>query len=122
MSERKYSAGPWRAEQTATGLWWVMAPEDENDHDFRDDYEPILESSGTGFNFEHDAKLAAAAPELLEACRQALWFMDVDAEELPRAIKAWEAGAPTAERGEWQNRARGRLRRAIEKAGGRDDS
>lgn len=58
--------GPWKAHQTAGGEWWVMAP-DETDHDFRDDSEPIFESSGVAPDFEHDAKLMAAAPELFDA-------------------------------------------------------
>lgn len=63
MSE--HDPGPWKAKQTAGGEWWIMAP-DDSDHDFRDDYEPIFESSGTGLNFEADAHLIAVAPEMYD--------------------------------------------------------
>ena len=53
-------AGPLRAEQTAGGEWWITAP-DDSDHDFREDYEPIFESSGTGPEFEKWAKLIVEA-------------------------------------------------------------
>lgn len=71
MSE--HTPGPWKAEQTAGGEWWITAP-DSSDHDYRDDYEPIFEASGVGPSFEHDAKLAAAAPDLLEAVETAREF------------------------------------------------
>ena len=61
----------WKAERSGGGEWWVLAPNDPGDHEFQDDYEPILEASGVGYNFEEIAKLAASAPELLAALRWA---------------------------------------------------
>lgn len=55
---------PLKAEKTAGGEWWITAP-DDSDHEFREDFEPIFESSGVGFpEFETYARLFAAAPKL----------------------------------------------------------
>ena len=66
----------WKAERSGGGAWWVLAPNDPGDHEYQDDYEPILEASGVFYNFEQIAKLAASAPELLEACKKAYNFLD----------------------------------------------
>lgn len=55
MSDEGTMKGPLQAHQAAGGEWWIMAP-DDSDHDFRDDFEPIFESSGTGPEFERWAK------------------------------------------------------------------
>lgn len=68
-----------------------------------------------------DARLIAAAPDLYEACKEALRFLDVDAKEVPMAVEAWGSGFPTAERAEWQDRARDGLRDALKRAEGDDD-
>ena len=56
---------PWKHTQTSSGEWWITAP-DDSDHDFRNDYEPIFESSGTGEQFRLDAQFIALAPEIIE--------------------------------------------------------
>jgi hypothetical protein len=56
MSDEGTMKGPLQAHQTASGEWWIMAP-DDSDHDFRDDFEPIFEASGVGPEFEQWARL-----------------------------------------------------------------
>ena len=62
MSISRY---PWKCEKTATGEWWITAPND-SDHEFRVDYEPIYESSGTVKQLGVDGRFLAQAPAIIE--------------------------------------------------------
>ncbi len=55
---------PWRCEKTASGEWWITSP-DDSDHQFRADYEPIFESSGTIPQLGVDGEFIAKAPEVV---------------------------------------------------------
>lgn len=55
---------PWRCEKTVPGEWWITSP-DDSDHDYRSDYEPIFESSGTIPQFGIDGKFIAQSPEIV---------------------------------------------------------
>ncbi len=56
---------PWRCEKTTPGEWWITAP-DDSDHEFREDFEPIFESSGTPPQFGVDGNFIAKSPEIIE--------------------------------------------------------
>ncbi len=55
---------PWRCEKTVPGEWWVTSP-DDSDHEYREDYEPIFESSGTIPQFGIDGNFIARSPEIV---------------------------------------------------------
>ena len=55
---------PWKITRTVSGEYWVCAP-DNSDHDYRSDYEPIYESSGTIPQLKTDGEFIAAAPEII---------------------------------------------------------
>jgi len=69
----KATPGPWKSLITASGEYWIAALGD-SDHDYREDFEPIFESSGRESNFKADAKFVAAnrqdVPRLLAKVRQ----------------------------------------------------
>lgn len=56
---------PWRCEKTASGEWWITSP-DDSDHEYREDYEPIFESSGTIAQFGADGDFIARSPEIVK--------------------------------------------------------
>ena len=55
---------PWRCEKTVPGVWWVTSP-DDSDHEYREDYESIFESSGTIPQFGIDGNFIARSPEIV---------------------------------------------------------
>lgn len=55
---------PWRCEKTAPGEWWITSP-DDSDHEYRADYEPIFESSGTIPQLGIDGDFIAKSPEVV---------------------------------------------------------
>ncbi len=55
---------PWRCEATVPGEWWITSP-DDSDHEYRADYEPIFESSGTIPQFGIDGNFIARSPEII---------------------------------------------------------
>lgn len=58
------SPWPWGFTKTAGGEYWVTSP-DDSDHEHREDYEPIFESSGTIPQFRIDAEFIANAPFII---------------------------------------------------------
>lgn len=55
---------PWRCEKTASGEWWITSP-DDSDHEYRADYEPIFESSGTISQLGIDGEFIAQSPKVV---------------------------------------------------------
>lgn len=60
----KISPYPWRCEKTIPGEWWITSL-DDSDHEHREDYEPIFESSGTIPQFGIDGNFIARSPEIV---------------------------------------------------------
>jgi len=57
---------PWKCIKTVGGEYWITAP-DDSEHDYREEYEPIYESSGTTAQLGIDGKFIAESPEIIQA-------------------------------------------------------
>jgi hypothetical protein len=62
---QQISQFPWKLQTTAGGEFWITVP-DNSDHDFREDFEPIYESSGRSPQLHIDGKFLAESPEIIQ--------------------------------------------------------
>lgn len=65
MSEAKYTSGPWSRMDNDLNVWSPAGAVCQRPK--------ITGSMSSAKNWEANARLIAAAPELLEACEKALW-------------------------------------------------